>query len=191
MVCRGTHRRGSVGPEWRPTVGAGAAGMWQQEGEGPWQLAGGEACTAAPASTAPSARRCRRGLGPGCGHRTHGPVPELLPLPCSSPCLPSALAPHCCALTACPGSTGAAAPAVAFYSCPHCDTAPVLSQNPERITGQPCLPSPARSGNSSWPWAPKAPTHTKCRPITREPGNSRAWFDKAGTSALTHNSCQI
>lgn len=89
-------------------------------------------------------RALRKALPPGAGPCVQGQNtrPGCRRF-CPSP--PPALPPHrVCALTACPGSTGAAATNGAFYGCPHCDTAPGLSQAPERITDPPRPPSPAQ-----------------------------------------------
>ena len=166
--------------------GAGAAGTWRQEGEAP------AAGRRQGLHRWPSKHRAlSKALPPGAGPWLQGQNTR----PGAGAAAPALLQPHllsACALTACPGSTGPAAPAGAFYSCPHCDTA-LWCHRPRASQ-----PSPARhpqpgSGNSSRPWAPKVPADTKCRPITGEPGepgNPRAALYKAGTSALPHNPCQ-
>lgn len=161
--------------------------MWQQEGQGPRQLPGGKACTAAPASTEPCARRSRQGLGPACRGRTHAPgasasAPALL-----QPCLPTA----CVHSPLAQALLGQRQPMGPFTAAPIV-TRPLCCHRPQSASQT----SPARhpqpsSGNSSWPWAPKDPKDKKCRPISQEPGNPRASLYKAGTGALPHNPCQI
>ena len=118
-------------------VGAGRRG-----GEGAGRLQGlhpGPALAApCPAHGAPpSARPSPQGQTPLPGGPRFCPGPRP-----AQPNLPAA-----CALTARSGRTGAVLPAGAPDNRPHCDSTPVLSQVPERITGTP-LPGLASPGLS-------------------------------------------
>lgn len=159
--------------------------MWQQEGEGPRQLAGGKACTAAPASTEPEQGAPARGWALDAGTEHAPRVPALLPQPSPSPACP----PHVCTHRLPRLYWGQRQPVGCFIAAPIV-TRPLCCHRPQSASQA----SPTRHpqpGNSSWPWAPRASTDTMCRPISREPGNPRASLYKAGTSALPHNPCQI
>ena len=115
--------------------------MWQQEGEGPpRQRAGGKACTAAPASTEPERGAPARGWALDAGTEHTPRLPALLPQPSPSPASPPPVCTHRLPRL----YWGQRQPMGPFIAVPHCDTAPVVSQAPERITGQPHPPSPAR-----------------------------------------------
>lgn len=138
--------------------------MWQQEGQGPRQLPGGKACTAAPASTEPCARRSRQGLGPACRGRTHAPgagasAPALL-----QPCLPTA----CVHSPLAQALLGQRQPTGPFTAAPIV-TRPLGCHRPQSASQtRPARHPQPSSGNSSWPWAPKDPKDKKCRPTTME-----------------------
>lgn len=76
----------------------------------------------------------------------------------SAPALVQPSLPPVCALAAGPGRPGAVLPAGTLITIPHCDSSPVLSQAPRRITGLPATqpqPSPpAQFSDSQLPWCP-------------------------------------
>lgn len=120
--------------------------MWQQEGEGPRQLAGGKACTAAPASTEPEQGAPARGWALDAGTERTPRVPALLPQPSPSPASPPPVCTHRLPRL----YWGQRQPTGPFLAAPivtrplWCHRPQSASQAPERITGQPHPPSPAR-----------------------------------------------
>lgn len=127
-------------------AGTAIPGMWGQEGRAP-DSCGQEGLFPLPQQQQRQRHRALPkalpgGAVPACRGRSQPRVQRLCPGPCSQPSLPST-----CALTACPSNTGPAGPAGAFSSGPHCDTFPVMSPVPQRITSQPSppfVPAPAQ-----------------------------------------------
>lgn len=152
--------------------------MWQQEGEGPgsWQAA-------RPAPLPQPAPRPGQGapargwvLAAGAEHTAPGPA--LLPLPSSSPV--SSLCVHSPLAQALLGHWHPLGPFIATRTgtrplCCHslcAVTAPVLSQPSPTHHPQP------GSGNSSWPWVPKAPQTPSADPALGNLGTPELLFTK-------------
>ena len=162
----------------------GAAGSWGQVGEGARRLGGSKACAQ------PQRRRHRalpKALPSAAGPSMQGE--NALPgSPCFCPGPRPAQPPQVCTLTARPGCTGAALPAGAPDSRPHCDSSPVMSQAPEHIrgtpAGQPRPSAPPRLSDSQLPRAAKALTPTKYRP-TRQDRAARGSLYKATEAPRT------